>query len=965
MAKELEHVALRWIAMGVGILVLATFAPRAHAGNGPPSFVAFESGQVRPLATSPDGQFLYAVNTPAGRLEIFRVASGRLLPWGSAPVGLEPVAVASRRNRKRGTREVWVVNHLSDSISIVDASRWPARVVRTLHVGDEPQDVVFAGPDRSLAFVTTAHRGQNSPSPRSDFDAPGVGRADVWVFDTRSLGESAGGDPLTVLTLFGDKPRALAASPDGSRVYAAVFRSGNRTATINGLLLCPGGADAEPCEVLDTPAPGGLPAPSGNVEGEPPPVTAGMIVQQDPTTGEWLDELGRDWSSFIRFELPDLDVFEIDALSNPPRELRSIPDVGTVLFNMAVNPVSGNLYVSNTEARNEVRFEGPGELASQHKPPGEPATVRGHLHEARITVIDSTGASPRHLNKHIPYEISPVPPGVKEHSLATPVGMALSRDGSTLYLAAFGSSKIGIFDIEALESDTFVPNAADHIRLTGAGPSGLVLDERHNRIYTLTRFDNTVSVVDLDCRCEVQRWPLHNPEPESIVAGRPFLYDAQKTSSNGEASCASCHVFGDVDDLAWDLGNPDGLVVANANTGVPGSAPPAPFHPMKGSMTTQSLRGLANHGPMHWRGDRTGGTLPSPESEQAAFRAFDVAFDGLLGRDAGPLTEDEMQSFTDFALQLERPPNAIRRLDDSLRDDEARGLDLFLTKRSVFPRRTCISCHSIDPAKGLFGTPGPGTPDLAGPSAGTPAEPMKVPHLRNLYQKIGMFGSSVADGAIAESAGPQVRGFGFGHSGDQATLFHFLSFPLFLLTDDQQADIEAFLLAFPGRFAPIVGQQVTLTASNSAEVAPWIDLLAARADAPQPTIDDPLGTECDLVVKGVVDRRERGWLRTADGHFRPDRAEEPELSDTDLRSLATSAGAALTYTCVPPGSGVRLALDRDEDGALDGDELAARSDPGDPASTPPNHGMACGRGFQLAWLTPLLISTRRRGRRRR
>ena len=25
-------------------------------------------------------------------------------------------------------------------------------------------------------------------------------------------------------------------------------------------------------------------------------------------------------------------------------------------------------------------------------------------------------------------------------------------------------------------------------------------------------------------------------------------------------------------------------------------------------MTTQSLRGMANHGPMHWRGDRTGGT---------------------------------------------------------------------------------------------------------------------------------------------------------------------------------------------------------------------------------------------------------------------------------------------------------------------------------------------------------------------
>jgi hypothetical protein len=35
-----------------------------------PKFSLFESGQVRPLALSPNGKRLYAVNTPAGRLEI-------------------------------------------------------------------------------------------------------------------------------------------------------------------------------------------------------------------------------------------------------------------------------------------------------------------------------------------------------------------------------------------------------------------------------------------------------------------------------------------------------------------------------------------------------------------------------------------------------------------------------------------------------------------------------------------------------------------------------------------------------------------------------------------------------------------------------------------------------------------------------------------------------------------------------
>jgi len=51
---------------------------------------------------------------------------------------------------------------------------------------------------------------------------------------------------------------------------------------------------------------------------------------------------------------------------------------------------------------------------------------------------------------------------------------------------------------------------------------------------------------------------MHNPEPASIVKGRRFLYDASFTSSHGDSACASCHIFGDFDSLAWDLGNRTG-----------------------------------------------------------------------------------------------------------------------------------------------------------------------------------------------------------------------------------------------------------------------------------------------------------------------------------------------------------------------------------------------------------------------
>ena len=63
----------------VAALLLLASAVRAD-------FVNFESGQVRPLALSPDGSRLYAANTPDNRLEIFTRYSSRTTdPEPSSP----------------------------------------------------------------------------------------------------------------------------------------------------------------------------------------------------------------------------------------------------------------------------------------------------------------------------------------------------------------------------------------------------------------------------------------------------------------------------------------------------------------------------------------------------------------------------------------------------------------------------------------------------------------------------------------------------------------------------------------------------------------------------------------------------------------------------------------------------------------------------------------------------------------
>jgi YVTN family beta-propeller protein len=917
------------------LLVLALMFP-AHAVHAQ-SFVTFETGQVRPLALSPDGTRLFAANTPDNRLEIFQVSSGAIAHIGAVQVGLEPIAVAARSDA-----EVWVVNHLSDSVSIVDVGATPPRVVKTLLVGDEPRDIVFAGPREggpttpfTRAFITTAHRGQNSPVD-PQLTTAGAGRADVWVFDALNLGASLGGNPLVVLTHFGDTPRALAATPDGATVYAAVFHSGNQTTALSEGAVCDGGSGASACNLPDgihvagglpgSQVPGGLPAPNQNFEGDPAP-EVGLIVKFDQGSGEWRDELGRNWTNAVRFDLPDLDVFEIDATANPPGETGDFANVGTVLFNMVVNPVSGKVYVSNTEARNEVRFEGPGNSST---------TVRGHLHEARITVLDGANVNPRHLNKHIPYGTVPTPAGVKEDSLATPLEMAVTSDGNTLYVAAFGSSKIGVFDTTQLETDTFTPDSADHIAVSGGGPSGLVLDEANGRLYVLTRFDNSISVINTATDSEIAHVPVYNPEPPNVVDGRPVLYDAVSTSSNGEASCASCHIFADFDSLAWDLGNPDDEVMPNPNPiGPIGGA--VPFHPMKGPMTTQTLRGLANHGPMHWRGDRTGGNAVPPGDpldEELAFKAFNVAFDGLLGRDEGMISGSAMGAFTGFILDVTLPPNPIRNLENSLTADQQIGRDFYFGPILSDGVATCNGCHTLDPSQGFFGTSGETT--FEGET-----QEIKVPHLRNIYQKVGMFGMPrvpFINASDHSHQGDQIRGFGFLHDGSIDTVFRFYTAvvfnPGFGVDLALRRDVEEFMLAFDTNLAPIVGQQVTLTSTNAGVVGPRIDLMIARALTPFPMFGHPGATECDLVVKGVLGGEDRGWLMNSAGNFQGDRGGEPVLTDPQLRNHAVTAGQERTYTCVPPGSGTRIGLDRDEDGFFDRDELDAGSDPADPGSIP-------------------------------
>jgi DNA-binding beta-propeller fold protein YncE len=841
------------------------------------SYFNFEAGHVRPLALSPDGSQVFAVNTPDNRLAIFDVTPTGLVPAAEVPVGLRPVAVAVRQTGG-GTLEAWVVNHLSDSVSIVEVDSGDvalSHVTKTLIVGDEPRDIVFGGSSGEYAFITTARRGQHDQVPSADLGVEGTPRALLWVYEVADVGAGIGGTPVNVIELFADTPRGLAVNATGTAVYAAAFRSGNRTTVINQQAVLDGG---------------GLPAmPPGATPGWP---DTGLIVKYNPGNGRWEDEELTDWSADVPFDLPDLDVFVIDATKNPPDLITPpsssrVADVGTVIFNLAVRPNDGKVYASNLELLNHKRFDGF---------VGETQGLQGHFVENRITVISGTSADPVHLNAHVDYSVPTGSQAEIDQSLGLPLGMVFDGSGDTVYVAAFGSSKVAVLDTDSLEAGTI---GTDRIDVAG-GPSGLALDESRDRLYVMSRLAHKLTIIespgDPGSRTILDEIDLITPEPSAVTLGRKFLYDTHYSSGHGDAACGSCHIFGDMDKLSWQLGSPFGPITTNPNPNIAdllggGPTPLPDFHPIKGPMTTQSLRGMPGQGPLHWRGGRTNDV--DPMDVPTNFEGFSAAFVDLMGRAAEPPAAD-FAEFSDFVMRLLYPPNPVRALDDVATLAEALGENTYRNEVTTGGAFACNNCHVLPTGTNGFSL----DLNLLAPNS----QVMKIPHIRNLYDKVGAYPSS----------GDQVSGFGFLHDGSDYSMEQFLLTPVFTLTPTQLGNLEAFLMSADTGIKPVVGQHISADAGNynDTEVVERVDLLAAQADA----------GNCDLYLKGPIAGEARGAVYLGSGSFQLDKSGEPNLSTAEARALAATPGQEQVFTCAPPGTGTRMGINRDEDSFLDGDD---------------------------------------------
>ena len=867
-------------------------------------------------------------NLPDARLEWFDVSSGTPVSIGAVPVGLDPVSV-----RFHTANEVWVVNQISDSISVVDLDGM--RIVATLATLDAPADVVFAGtPER--AFVSCA--GANT----------------VQVFDplSRTL--------VSSIPIEGQRPKAMAVSIDHAKVCVAIFESGNGS-TILSAGVAPLNSFPQPTVVdfSDGPHTGQNPPPNSGTNFVPAinpalptntaPPRVGLIVKKN-SAGRWTDDNNGDWTEYVSgtnsifsgrprgWDLPDHDVAVIDTAT---LEVSYVTGLMNICMDLAVNPASGQITVVGTEAMNQLRYE---------------PVLKGIFTRVNLALAGAQDGvkTVKDLNPHLDYTTRTLSESERNQSIGDPRGIVWSSDGSRGYVTGMGSGNLVVIDANGnrIAGQPALP--------LGEGPTGLALDEPRERLYVLNRFAESISVVDTRTATVAATVPLFDPTPAVIKTGRKHLYDTHATSSLGQAACASCHVDGRFDRLAWDLGDPTGSIkLLNATNNNFGRFPPAVtnhFHPMKGPMVTQTLQDIIGHEPFHWRGDRDG------------LEQFNITLTNLQGA-ASALTTNEMQELKDFLASITFPPNPYRQFNNSLstnvplpghfalgRGARAAGQPLpngnaqaGLNRFRLAGDDGCTHCHTLPSGVGADLT-WTGTQWRQFPIGANGQHhaafivlqrssklPFKISQLRNLYDKVGL--------DLFHVSGQ--TGFGFFHDGSVDSLTRFIQDSFDFRDDQATADMVAFLVSFtgsdlpPGSFtdpdrppglagkdAPAaVGKQITIVHPAPVQlIADMINLATS------------LTGRVDLVVRGAKEGVQRGWVfDRATSRFQSDRNGEMILPN-DLRALA-SATNSLTYTVVPRDSGLRLGVDRDDDGYFDRTEIEFGSDPTDPLSlatnTPP------------------------------
>ena len=606
-----------------------------------PGFQLFMSPHVNPILTL--GPYVYVTNTPNGTVDVID-ADTRLVVQ-QIEVGLEPMSLAARPD----SSEIWVSNHVSDSVNVIDTSA-NSPLVHTVtavidhldlplgeSIFDEPAGIAFANNEK--AYVALSQTNQ-------------IAVVDATTYQVTKL-----------LRVPAQDPRAIAVV--GDKLLVLPFESNNQT-QLSGCTS--DGIDGDVC-TFDA--------------------VEHVFNNNNVLSLNYTADIVRNT------ELPDRDLI-VYSTENEQR-LQSVNHLGTLLYGLSVD-ATGVAYIAQTDARNTAN----GRAGSQQHGLAE---LENRPFFNQITRVDCSGSEGCLPQTRRRYELEPRPPTqpAADRALATPYDtVVLPEQDSLLGVAAASDTVFWL--------DTTSGDIKDRL-VVGATPRGITL-RGSDEAWVYNASDSSVSVVSLSGGSLALQATiaLDDPTPSEIAAGR-HLFESAKASSTGTFSCASCHIDGNTDQLLWVLDTPicdvAGCTQIQPRLTMPmrGLRDTAPYHwdgvmgdphggnntaNINGSLAPDCESGVALDCSLVLV-DRTLGSTMCGVGE---------CEEGPSGR-AGKLTDDERLALALFNLSVPFPPPPERTESNRLTPSAFQGMLQFHMEKD------CGNCHRM-PFLVSTNTPGTG-----------------------------------------------------------------------------------------------------------------------------------------------------------------------------------------------------------------------------------------------------------------
>lgn len=617
------------------------------------SFTGFNKTAGTLPFLSPHGQpilvadgLVFVANTPNGTVDILASESRNLLE--QVPVGVEPVSLAMRPDG----RELWVSNHVSDSVSIIDTDPTSSTHLQVVDVVqdldpssgktrfDEPVGVAFASVDKAYVALSSQNR-----------------VAIIDVAERAVIGH---------LSIESQDPRVLFVR--GDRLFVIPFESNNKTQISGG---------------------------NGPRDGSLVTFNAAANVDNVLSTGIVVDIVKHP-------DMPDRDLYVFDTETD--QRITVVDGLGTLLYGMTVDS-QGRVFITQADARNDAN--GKAGTAGHGL-----AEMENRAFLNRITRLDlGFGLS----GQRTFFELEPLPPNHPDPhmALATPYAIALSRDERFLVVSAAGSNQV--FSVDA-NHGSVLDRVSVAAGPRGVAMETLTSGSRAWVLNALANSVSIISVGQAGQLQLLDTLPLTDPTPATFKRGRILFNDARLSSTGtfSCASChPDGHTDQLLWVLDTPITSRGTQVQPRITMPARGLRDTMPFHwdgipgdPYGGRNSANVFGSVPPNSDI---GDQVSSTRDLVDGSLAStMRAEGDEQRNDEGK-LGPLSAPERDDLARFLLGIPYPPAPDRAVDNVLSDRAREGFQVFHVDGIFFNggRNVCGDCHRM-PFWVSTNTPGTG-----------------------------------------------------------------------------------------------------------------------------------------------------------------------------------------------------------------------------------------------------------------